>query len=102
MTDSLANTINFLQQGAGLQSRQIPAPSQQFLDSRRNPHQQNFAPGYRPQYTNPTLQALYNAPGNTFNSLAGFLSQANPLNAGPGIIEQRNQLMLDEVAKQTQ
>lgn len=99
MANSLANTLNFLGQEAGLMNRQIPAPSQAALDV-----QQQFAPGQRPTYQNPLFQALSMAPSNAYNSLAGFLNKAPAalnMNA-PGIIENRNQLMIDEIARQTQ
>jgi len=78
-----------------MQQRQIPPASQQFMNSRPSPY--NEAPGNRQQYTHPALAAMYGAPA----SLAGFLQNQNPLNAGPGVIERRNALMASEIASQT-
>jgi hypothetical protein len=101
MPDSLANTLNFLQQQAGLQQRQIPAPSQAALDVQQT-HQN---PAQRPTFQHPAFKALMGAPAAVGNSLAGLLGGGGgraPVMNAPGIIEQRNQLLMDEIAKQTQ
>jgi hypothetical protein len=95
MAASLANTLNFLAQQAGMQQRQIPPASQEFMNSRPSPY--NQAPGNRQEYTHPALAAVYQAPA----SLAAFLQSQNPLNAGPGVVERRNALMASQIANQT-
>lgn len=60
--DSLANTLSFLSsQLTG--NRQIPAASDEFLQSANNPNIRNFAPGQEPQFRNPILAMLMGGAG---------------------------------------
>ncbi len=90
----------FLAQQVGLQQREIPQASQAFLDSNRNPNLYNEVAGNRQQFVHPALQAIKDAPGNAMSSLAAMLS-GSPMNA-TGIITDRNKLLQDQIALQTQ
>lgn len=77
--DSLANTLNFLATKLGGQ-RQIPAASDEFLSSARNPNIRNFAPGKEPQFQSPILQMLMGGAGQNAGKGVGqsLALQAQP------------------------
>ena len=87
--DSLANTLSFLQsQITG--NREIPAASDEFLQSARNPNIRNFAPGQQPQFQSPILQMLMGGAGGNqgpaANVNAPSLALQQPQQGGNGLI----------------
>jgi len=110
MSDSLANTLNFLSQ-----QRQIPAASPEFLASAQNPNIRMQSPNAQSSFTHPLLQKLYNAPGAAAKGIGGGISSlANFLglqavkpemaireNVDDNFITRANQRTVDAIAAQT-
>ncbi len=91
-----------MQERMGIAQSGIPAPTQQFLDSNRNPNTYNQAPGNRQQFVHPMLQALYNAPGNAASSLAGAIGGMRAPIDTNNLLTQTNLSLADQIALQTQ
>ena len=104
--DSLANTLNFLQQELGTQQRPIPAASAEFLSSVNNPNVRNFGPGQQPQFQSPALAAIFgrNNKNETQKNLANSLAiqAAAPQvdgNGNPESTPQGNQGFLAQIMR---